>query len=367
MLSVAGTRRRKNSGAIIASPGEKSGLAAALLPWFKRHGRHDLPWQQDTDPYRVWVSEIMLQQTQVKTVIPYFLRFVERFPDARALAAAPLDQVLYLWTGLGYYARARSLHRAARIVVRDHNGSLPADQDALMALPGIGRSTAGAILTLGHVRRAPILDGNVKRVLTRFYGIYGWTGHREVEKRLWELAERETPHRNTAAYTQAIMDLGATVCIRSRPRCADCPLVSDCHAFRQDVQKQLPTGRTRNALPVRTVVFALLQNEQGEILLEKRPPVGIWGGLWSFPEYRTGTELADWIEARAVLVSKALTTLPQIRHSFSHYHLDITPIKGVIREKADTIGDNETRLWYARGSGMEIGMAAPVKALLEKV
>ena len=221
-------------------------LSAALLPWFKRHGRHDLPWQQDANPYRVWISEIMLQQTQVKTVIPYFRRFIERFPDARALADAPLDQALHLWTGLGYYARARNLHRAARIVVRDYDGSLPADPDALTALPGIGRSTAGAILSLGHGRRAPILDGNVKRALTRYYGIYGWPGRREVEKRLWELAEQETPQEDTAAYTQAIMDLGATVCTRNRPRCAECPLASGCHALRHGEQQQLPTGKTRN-------------------------------------------------------------------------------------------------------------------------
>ena len=341
-------------------------LAAALLPWFRQHGRHDLPWQQDISPYRVWVSEIMLQQTQVKTVIPYFIRFVERFPDAVALAETPLDRVLHLWTGLGYYARARNMHRAAQVIARDFAGRLPDDLNALVALPGIGRSTAGAIMTLGHGRRALILDGNVKRVLARFYGIYGWPGHREVEKRLWELAERETPQRETAAYTQAIMDLGATVCTRSRPRCADCPLASGCHAFRHGEQQQLPTGRTRNSLPVRRVVFAVLENEKGEILLEKRPPAGIWGGLWSFPEYSSDTELADWINTRAVLVSEALTTLPQIRHSFSHFHLDITPVKAVIRDKADTIGDNEAFLWYAPEHGPEIGMAAPVKALMEK-
>ena len=263
-------------------------LAAALLPWFTRHGRHDLPWQQDADPYRVWVSEIMLQQTRVQTVIPYFTRFVERFPDVNALAAAPLDTVLHLWTGLGYYARARNMHRAAGIIARDFGGSLPADPDALTALPGIGRSTAGAILSLGHGRRAPILDGNVKRVLTRFYGIYGWPGRREVEKRLWELAERETPQQETAAYTQAVMDLGATVCTRSQPRCADCPLASGLpRAAATANNDNYPPGNP--GIPCRRakVVFALLENEQGEILLEKRPPVGIWGGLWSLPEYRS--------------------------------------------------------------------------------
>ena len=342
-------------------------LAAALLPWFKRHGRHDLPWQQDASPYRVWVSEIMLQQTQVKTVIPYFIRFVERFPDASTLAAAPLDRVLHLWTGLGYYARARNMHRAAQIIVRDFASNLPADLDTLMALPGIGRSTAGAILALGHGLRAPILDGNVKRVLTRFYGIAGWPGNKQVEKRLWELAERETPHQDTAAYTQAIMDLGAEVCTRSRPRCADCPLVSDCHAYRHDEQQLLPTGKIKNSLPVRRVIFALLENERGEILLEKRPPAGVWGGLWSFPEYRSSEELSNWIKARASLVSDGMTTLPQVRHSFSHYHLDIIPVRGRIQDMADTIGDNETYLWYTPEHGPEIGMAAPVKTLMEKI
>ena len=343
-------------------------LAAALLPWFRQHGRHDLPWQQDAGPYRVWISEIMLQQTQVKTVIPYFIRFVERFPDAGrpgrsspGPGAASLDGVGILCQGEEY-----APGRTGNLPVISPDACLMIS-DALVALPGIGRSTAGAIMTLGHGRRAPILDGNVKRVLARFYGIYGWPGHREVEKRLWELAERETPQRETAAYTQAIMDLGATVCTRSRPRCADCPLASGCHAFRHGEQQLLPTGRTRNSLPVRRIVFALLENEQGEILLEKRPPAGVWGGLWSFPEYSSDTELADWIKTRAVLVSEALTTLPQIRHSFSHFHLDITPVKAVIRDKADTIGDNEAYLWYAPEHGPEIGMAAPVKALMEKV
>ena len=308
-----------------------------------------------------------MQQTQVKTVIPFFIRFVERFPDTRALAAAPLDRVLHLWTGLGYYARARNMHRAAQVIVRDFAGSLPPDLDALMGLPGIGRSTAGAILALGHGRRAAILDGNVKRVLTRCYGIYGWPGRSEVEKRLWELAERETPHRETAAYTQAIMDLGATVCNRSRPRCAACPLVAVCHAQRYGEQQLLPTGKTKKSLPVRQVIFALLENEQGEILLQKRPPAGVWGGLWSFPEYRSQEELSGWINSRASLVSNEMTTLPQLRHSFSHFHLDITPVRGTIRDKTDTIGDNETYLWYAPEHGPEIGMAAPVKALMEKM
>ena len=343
-------------------------LATALLPWFKRHGRHDLPWQQDADPYCVWVSEIMLQQTQVKTVIPYFLRFVERFPDARALADAPLDRVLHLWTGLGYYARARNLHRAAQIIVRDFDGQLPADLHALMALPGIGRSTAGAILSLGHGRRAPILDGNVKRVLARFYGIYGWPGHREVEKRLWELAEQETPQQETAAYTQAIMDLGATVCTRSRAALRGLPpgIGLSCiapwrtAAIADRENQELPCRCARSYSPC-------CRTSRGKSCWRnaRRPASGAGCGVSR--EYRSGTELADWLETRALLLSETLTTLPRIRHSFSHYHLDITPVKAVIRDKADTIRDNETYLWYAPGHGMEIGMAAPVKALMEQV
>ena len=343
-----------------------TGLASSLLPWFKQHGRHDLPWQRDVSPYRVWVSEIMLQQTQVKTVIPYFIRFVERFPDVNALAEAPLDKVLHLWTGLGYYARARNMQRAAQVIVRDFAGRFPEDADALTALPGIGRSTAGAILALSLDRTCPILDGNVKRVLTRFYGIHGWPGHKQVEDRLWQLAGRETPQRKTAAYTQAIMDLGATVCTRSRPRCAECPLASGCHAFRHSEQHRLPTRKTTKPIPVRQVVFALLENERGEILLEKRPPAGVWGGLWSFPEYKSNTELSAWIKTRGSLVSEELTTLPEIRHTFSHFHLDITPVKGIIRDKADTIRDNGEFLWYSPGHGPEIGMAAPVRELINQ-
>ena len=342
-------------------------LAASLLPWFEQHGRHDLPWQQDVSPYRVWISEIMLQQTQVKTVIPYFIRFMGHFPGVDALAEASLDKVLHLWTGLGYYARARNMHRAAQVVVRDFAGRFPADLDTLMALPGIGRSTAGAILALSLDQPCPILDGNVKRVLTRFYGIHGWPGDRQVENRLWQLSERETPRRETAAYTQAIMDLGATICSRSRPRCVECPLTSNCYAFRHGEQDRLPTGKIKKPIPVRQAIFALLENEQGEILLEKRPPTGVWGGLWSFPEYKSDKELSAWIKTRCSLVSEELATLPEIRHTFSHFHLDITPVKGIIRDKADTIRDNGEYLWYSPEQGQEIGMAAPVKELIKNV
>ncbi len=340
-------------------------LAPRLLPWFQRHGRRDLPWQQDPTPYRVWVSEIMLQQTRVSTVIPYFNRFLECFPSIDDLAAAPLDRVLHLWSGLGYYARARNLHRTARIVVRDFGGNLPMDPAELMKLPGIGRSTAGAVPALSLGRRCAILDGNVKRVLTRFYGISGWPGRTSVANRLWRLAARETPRRRAAAYTQALMDLGATVCVRSRPDCAACPLAAGCLAFKHGEQCLLPTPRTRKPLPRRGVVFALLENERGEVLLEKRPPAGVWGGLWSFPEHEPGTPLSAWVKSRYALVVEELETLPQIRHVFSHFQLDVTPVRGIVRGRGGAVQDSDTLLWRPPGRPPAIGLPAPVKKLLQ--
>lgn len=344
-------------------------LADALLPWFEDHGRRDLPWQRDASPYRVWVSEIMLQQTQVKTVIPYFIRFTGAFPQVGDLARAPVDRVLHLWTGLGYYARARNLHRAAQIIVADFAGQMPADRGALTALPGIGRSTAGAILALGFAQPAPILDGNAKRVLARYCGVSGWPGHKPVENRLWRLAERETPAEAPAAYTQAIMDLGATVCVRSRPRCGACPLVAACVAFKQGDQARLPGKKPRKALPTRRAIFAIIENERGETLLEKRPPTGIWGGLWSLPECQSKEELLTRLKTRyslAPLAPEKLIPLPTIRHAFTHFYLDIEPVKVAVRDLATGARDEEDRLWHSpeSGSGLEIGMPAPVKALL---
>ncbi|HET8551115.1 MAG TPA: A/G-specific adenine glycosylase, partial [Gammaproteobacteria bacterium] len=262
-------------------------FAPRLLAWFASHGRHALPWQREPTPYRVWVSEIMLQQTQVATVIPYFKRFMARFPDLATLAAAPLDDVLALWSGLGYYARARNLHRAAQSAVAEYGGELPASLDELMAFPGIGRSTAGAILSLSRGQRHPILDGNVKRVLARFHAIAGWPGDKRVADRLWEFAESHTPVADCAAYTQAIMDFGATVCTRRNPACDICPMSANCEAYALGRQHDFPAPRARRGYPERNVRVLVIEAE-GAVLLEKRPPTGIWGGLWSLPELPEG-------------------------------------------------------------------------------
>ena len=259
-------------------------LSDQIIEWFDTHGRKDLPWQHPRSPYRVWISEVMLQQTQVATVMPYFERFVARFPNVDALARAEIDEVLHLWTGLGYYARGRNLHAAARHIVAAHKSELPRTLDALMALPGIGRSTAGAILAAGYSIRAPILDGNVKRVLARFFAVSGYPAERLISESLWSHAEAHTPHARVGDYTQAIMDLGATLCTRSKPRCAQCPIATRCAAYIRDSVACYPAPRPRKTLPVKRARMYLLVDPTGRCLLERRPPTGIWGGLWTPPE-----------------------------------------------------------------------------------
>src|SRR5215510_12035496 len=265
-------------------------LAAKLIAWQKRHGRHDLPWQGTRDPYAIWLSEIMLQQTQVATVIPYYLRFLARFPDVRQLAAAPLDEVMRLWSGLGYYSRARNLHRAAGIIAAEHGGRFPRRFEAVAALPGVGRSTAAAICVFAYGQRHAILDGNVKRVLARQRGVKGYAGEKKVADRLWQEAEDLLPRRSVEAYTQGLMDLGATVCTRSRPRCPAYPVHTSCVAHHRGWVGKLPAPRPRKRLPhKRTIMLALVR--AGEVLLEKRPPSGVWGGMWCLPETARKTDL----------------------------------------------------------------------------
>lgn len=337
---------------------------AAALAWYKQHGRKHLPWQQNPTAYRVWVSEIMLQQTQVTTVIPYYGRFMERFPTVYDLAQAPQDEVLHLWTGLGYYARARNLHKTAKIIVTQHQGEFPTSVEALTKLPGIGRSTAGAVISLSHNLWAPILDGNVKRVLTRFYAIEGWPGQSSVEKELWEISERLTSPNNPRAFNQVMMDLGATVCNRGTPNCHACPLQTHCQAFHAGNPKDYPTPKKKSPLPVRERYFLLLQNNQKEVLLEQRPPTGIWGSLWCFPEVETELCWQDWLTQQGFNIYKH-QSLPAFRHTFSHFHLDIKPIV-VNVGTSNQIADTQQR-WVDSQAPGELGLAAPVKKLLKQL
>jgi A/G-specific adenine glycosylase len=337
---------------------------ASLLAWFDRHGRKTLPWQIARSPYRVWISEIMLQQTQVATVIPYFQRFVARFPDVAALAAAPLDEVIALWAGLGYYARARNLHKAAQAVMDLHSGEFPADIEALQNLPGIGRSTAGAILSLGMGRRAPILDGNVKRVLCRSAGLEGWPGETRVDRELWRLSEQYTPTERVADYNQAMMDLGAMVCLKRAPVCVACPLCAACVARRDGLTDAIPAPKPRREQPVRRCLMLVLLNGRGEVWLEKRPPVGIWGGLTSLPEFEGEAELLAWC-ARRNIDPTGMERLPQRRHTFSHYHLDFVPV--VVRADAPArFVAEDTGAGWVRPEKAE-GLPAPVQRLLREV
>jgi A/G-specific adenine glycosylase len=340
-------------------------FSTRLLAWFDRHGRHDLPWQQEPTPYRVWVSEVMLQQTQVATVIPYYQRFMARFADVAALADAHEDEVLALWSGLGYYSRARNLHKAARLVRDGHGGRFPENFDEVVALPGVGRSTAGAILAISGGQHHPILDGNVKRVLSRYHAVEGWPGRREVEQRLWQLAAEHTPKRRVADYTQAIMDLGATLCTRSRPECGSCPMQRDCEAHRLQRVGDFPGKKPRRSLPVKSVVMPLLMNERGEVLLEKRPPSGIWGGLWSLPEFDTEAGLSAWCETNFKECCHG-ESLPQIKHTFTHFHLIIQPRRLQLRGEAMRVAEGHGE-WFPLFRLKALGLPAPVRRLIEQI
>ncbi|ADJ28932.1 A/G-specific adenine glycosylase [Nitrosococcus watsonii] len=338
-----------------------------LLAWFDSYGRKDLPWQQNPTLYRIWISEIMLQQTQVATVIPYYQRFIKRFPDLPALACASVDEVLGLWTGLGYYARARRLHQAARIVWETHEGKLPTTLEALMELPGIGRSTGGAMLALALDQRHPILDGNVKRVLIRQEAIEHWPGQPKVEKQLWQRATTLLPQTRLADYTQAIMDLGATVCTRYRPRCPSCPVKETCQAHLQANPEAYPQPRPRKRLPLRTTCMLILLNDQGEVLLERRPPTGIWGGLWSFPECPSQTEAAPWCQEQLGWPLGEVQNWPSLRHHFTHFTLDIQPVVARIRGESRQVMEPNGRVWYKMEPLYKRGLPAPILRLLKRL
>ncbi len=341
----------------------------AVLDWFDQYGRTNLPWQQDTGAYPVWVSEIMLQQTQVATVIPYFERFMQSFPTVRDLAAAPLDDVLHHWTGLGYYARARNLHKTAQHVVTELQGQFPDNVTALIELPGIGRSTAGAISSIAFNNQASILDGNVKRVLARFSATEGWPGKREVVEKLWLIAETFTPLERIADYTQAMMDLGATLCTRSSPSCSECPLISSCIAYKQGNPKDYPGKKAKKKLPVKTAYFLILRNELGELLLEQNPPAGLWGGLWIFPQCETETDLTE-LYARLGVESDSQEMQEAKRHTFSHFHLDYKPIHATVAQggsSASMVAESTNHVWYNPQKPLSLGMPAPIKALLSNI
>ena len=341
----------------------------AVLDWFDQYGRTNLPWQQDTGAYPVWVSEIMLQQTQVATVIPYFERFMQSFPTIRDLAAAPLDDVLHHWTGLGYYARARNLHKTAQHVVANLQGQFPDNVTELIELPGIGRSTAGAISSIAFNNQASILDGNVKRVLARFSATEGWPGKREIVEKLWLIAETFTPLERIADYTQAMMDLGATLCTRSSPNCSECPLISSCIAYKQGNPKDYPGKKAKKKLPVKTAYFLILRNELGELLLEQNPPAGLWGGLWIFPQCETDAELSE-LYLRLGVESGSQEIQEAKRHTFSHFHLDYKPIYATVSQNgssASLVAESANHVWYNPQKPLSLGMPAPIKALLGKI
>ncbi|MGR8932679.1 MAG: A/G-specific adenine glycosylase [Gammaproteobacteria bacterium] len=335
-----------------------------LLAWFDQHGRKDLPWQLDINPYRVWVSEIMLQQTQVAAVIAYFNRFIARFPSVQSLADADLDEVLTHWSGLGYYARARNLHKTARIVA-GNGGVFPKTLEELSGLPGIGRSTAGAILSIACGQSQPILDGNVKRVLARFHAVHGWPGNARTADQLWQISRRYTPIERCGDYTQAIMDLGATLCTRSKPQCELCPVTVGCQAKKLELVSQLPESKPRKELPVKQLYFLLLQDQQQRILLERRPPTGIWGGLWSLPEFDDLQQIQAWGLRRNVRFAKT-RRLPSRRHTFSHYHLDYTPLFASAENPNNSVMEADGTVWYKSTDIQSLGLPTPIKRLLQQ-
>jgi len=335
-----------------------------VLSWFDHHGRKDLPWQKNPTPYRVWVSEIMLQQTQVATVIPYYQKFMRHFGSLKKLAAADIDEVLQYWQGLGYYARARNLHKAAQIIAGEFKGRFPQQMEAVLNLPGIGRSTAGAILSLSSGQHHAILDGNVKRVLARYHAIREWTGKNNTLEQLWLISEQCTPVQRTADYNQAMMDLGATLCTRSRPDCSRCPIAADCQALIQGCVSELPVPKPKRSFPVRKTMMLLIENS-GQVLLEKRPPAGIWGGLWSLPECADKEEAALFCQQQGLNIKQQQQLTPW-HHTFSHYRLDVNPVS-IQSDRVDTqVTDSSRYEWVDLFNPGKRGLAAPIREIIKQ-
>ncbi len=338
-------------------------FSSRLIAWQRTHGRHDLPWQ-GADAYRVWLSEIMLQQTQVATVIPYYQRFVTNFPSIAALAAATEEQVLTHWSGLGYYARGRNLHKAAQIIEAKHHGEFPRKLEDILELPGIGRSTAAAVCALAYHERRAILDGNVKRVLARYCGIEGWAGEKKVEEKLWQQAEALLPPRDVATYTQALMDMGATVCTRSRPKCVICPVQADCVALLTERTAELPTPRPKKAVPERHATFLLLMHGN-DILLEKRPGSGIWGGLWCPPQFDDEVAAREWF-VRNGMDARDGERLETFTHTFTHFRLHITPLKIQLAHKPSCV-EQAGSVWLDVGEALGAAIPTPVRKVLKQL
>jgi len=358
--SIAKSERNKSSA---LKKSDRDQFAKLTLSWFDQHGRKHLPWQQNPTPYRVWVSEIMLQQTQVATATPFYERFMLRFPSLLSLAEAPIDEVLAHWSGLGYYARARNLHRCAKRVRDEHAGKLPTTLAELQDLPGIGRSTAAAILSLANGQHQPILDGNVKRVLARCFAVEGWPGKKPVLDELWNYSEQVTPAKRTGAFNQAMMDLGATVCSRTKPHCAACPLTAVCQANATNTQLSYPGKKPKKVIPIRSTRMLALRNKSGDVLLEQRPPTGIWGGLWSLPELGKN-QLDDWLYNARLSAAGNPESIARFRHTFSHYHLDIEVVELQVKsDKVELVLDADGYIWY-KGDALPGGVAAPISKIL---
>lgn len=351
------------SSEVQTDSGQPQDVAGLLIAWHAQHGRHALPWQNTRDAYRIWLSEIMLQQTQVATVIPYFDRFLTRFPTIHDLARAPVEDVMSLWSGLGYYARARNLHRCAQILAAEHGGRFPPTAEEIATLPGIGRSTAAAIAAFAYGERAAILDGNVKRVLTRCFGIEGFPGRRKVEDQLWQLADSLLPEQGIESYTQALMDLGATLCTRAKPTCVKCPLAQRCIAMTTGRVTLLPTPRARKKIAQRSARYLILQRG-ASVLLERRPPLGIWGGLLCLPELSAEQDVVSLARGRYGCHVGKMQSLPSIAHTFTHFRLDIQPILCEVIGQSPQVAQAEAA-WYGFDALAQAALPAPLRRLLE--